>query len=205
MNITCPNCGARYRLADAAVTENTRMRCAACNHRWVVGAAVDAPVEPEPEIVPEPVAEAVADDVAPRETTVMRTIVALVLGAALAIAATALWLARIDPAAFPVVGDDLVALSPVALPLTVTVRARTTMLASGDRLLEIDGTVKNVGTAAVVLPDLEARLAGPDGTVRRWRIAAPTAKLAPGASVGFVSTATGFPAGDVVVGIRPAG
>ena len=181
------------------------MRCAACDHRWVVGAAAVAPVEPEPDIVPEPVAEAVADEVTPRETTVMRTIVALVLGAALAIAATALWVARIDPAALPVVGDELAALSPAALPLKVTVRARTTVLASGDRLLEIDGTVKNVGTAAVALPDLEARLAGPDGAVRRWRIAAPVAKLAPGASAAFVSTATGFPAGDVVVGIRPAG
>jgi hypothetical protein len=64
--------------------------------------------------------------------------------------------------------------------------------------------VQNTGTAPVSLSDLEARLSGPQGTVRRWRITVPTARLGPGQTASFSSTATGFPADATIVGIRPA-
>jgi predicted Zn finger-like uncharacterized protein len=219
--ISCPNCSARYRLAATVIADNTRMRCAACDHRWTVEAddeVLPEPSPPAPTPEPEPPASAEApvtvatddaesaqdDGDAPQRSPVLRTVAAVVVGGALMIAAAGLWVARIDPAQMPVIGDDLVALAPQPLPLAVTFTAKTTVLPSGDRLLEINGTVRNTGKAPITLPDLEARLAGPGGTVRRWRIVAPVASLDAGAKVAFSSTATGFPADATLVGIRPA-
>ncbi len=197
------------------------MRCAACDHRWTVEAEDE--VLPEPSatsMVPEPeplataespvvetaaVAESAEDDAdAPEHSPLLRTLAAIVVGGALMIAAAGLWVARIDPENLPVLGNQLAALAPQPLPLAVTFTAKTTILPSGDRLLEINGTVRNTSKAAVTLPDLEARLAGPGGTVRRWRIVAPIDSLDGGAKVAFSSTATGFPADATLVGIRPA-
>ncbi|KAB7646473.1 zinc-ribbon domain-containing protein [Polymorphobacter fuscus] len=227
MIITCPNCSARYRLAAPPVANHARMRCAACNHRWVPGvdepeelpSIVDMTASPPPATAA-PVAETSdggADDTGGEDDSgddadapatespapVLHTVVAVLVGLALAVAAGALWVARIDPETLPVVGDRIAALTPRALPLAVTVTAHVTPMPSGDRLLEIAGKVRNTGTMAVTLPDLEARLAGPEGTVRRWRIAAPVRSLQPGQTVDFVSTATGFPASATLVGIRP--
>ena len=196
------------------IADNTRMRCAACEHRWTLEAdnepvptavapAVIAPPPPEP-AEPAPPAANMDDDDAPRPAPVLRTIAAIVIGGALMVAAGALWVARIDPNQLPLVGDEIAALMPRPLPLAISFTARTTTLASGDRLLEINGSIHNTGKTAVSLPDLEARLANTGGTVRRWRIAPSVANLEPGASVTFTSTATGFPADATLVGIRPA-
>lgn len=193
------------------------MRCAACNHRWMRGQE-DADEVPEPVVLTavtpvivdpvgaEPVIEKLDDDdeTAP-PSVVMRTVFAVVVGAALAIGAGAVWMSRVDPGALPVIGGELAALTPGNLPLQVVFTARTTPLPSGDRLLEIKGNVRNTGTVQLTMPDLEARLAGPAGTVRRWRIAAPVPVLAPGGAAAFSSTATGFPETATIVGIRPAG
>lgn len=143
-------------------------------------------------------------DIPAAPTPLVPTIIAAVLGTALAIGAAAVWAAQIDPEQAPAIGSALAVLAPRTVPLDVVFTAQTAALPSGDRLLEIKGQVRNTGTAVVTLPDLEARLAGPGGTVRRWRIAAPAAKLAPGESARFGSTATGFPAEATLVGIRPA-
>jgi len=218
MIISCPNCGARYRLAASAVAAPTRMRCAACDHRWVADVSVTPDAAP-------PIAQAVLlavslADASPlntpqadvpvsdhyefRGSTLLRSLAALVIGGALAIAAIGLWVARIDPADLPVLGDQIAALAPRPLPLKVSFKAHVSQLPSGDRLLEIAGAVKNIGTATIDLPDLEARLATRSATARRWRIAAPVASLGPGASTAFASTATGFPADATIVAIRPA-
>lgn len=219
--ISCPNCSARYRLAATVIADNTRMRCAACDHRWTVEAddeVLPEPSPPSPPPAPEPPAvvetpvpdapaetESTADDAdMPIASPILRTVAAVVIGGALMIAAAGLWVARIDPAQMPVIGDDLAALAPRPLPLAVTFDAKTIVLPSGDRLLEINGSVRNTGKAPVTLPALEARLAGPGGTVRRWRIVPPVASLDAGAKVAFSSTATGFPADATLVGIRPA-
>ena len=205
MIIACPNCGARYRL-PADVAGDRAMRCAACDHRWVPDAGVMLADVPAPAIGP------VVDNIPPpaeppaSERVVLKTLVAIVVGGALAIGAAALWAVRIDPselaAEFPMIEDRIAAFFPAALPLAVTVSARTTPLSSGDRLLEIKGQVRNTGDIPITLPDFEVRLAGADGTVRRWRITASVPVLAPGASAGFASTATGFPAGATTVGVR---
>lgn len=44
MIVTCPNCGASYRIPDDRVGGGVRMRCAQCDHRW----AAEARVAPAP-------------------------------------------------------------------------------------------------------------------------------------------------------------
>lgn len=219
MIVTCPNCGARYRLAEDVTARGARLKCADCEHRWVPEAEPDpiaaAPVvlpppEPEPPVpvpvpppVPEPLESAtgsfdVAADDGPPPSTLFRTIVALVLGLALAIAAAALWVDRIDPARLPGLGP-LVAplldrLTPPAAPLAITIAGTVAELPSGGRVLEVTGRITNQGTVSVVVPPLAARLSGPLAPVRRWTIAPPLARLGPGESATFTSTITGFPA-----------
>jgi predicted Zn finger-like uncharacterized protein len=223
--ISCPNCSARYRIAATAIPDTGRMRCAACGHRWTLDTDDDLPVEPSaspdvppPPPEPAPVIEAPApveavpveaaiaaeDSTEPASSPLLRSLVAIVIGSALAVGAAGLWVARIDPERLPVLGGRLAALAPQPLPLAVDFTARTSTLPSGDRLLEINGKVRNTGTETVTLPDLEVRLAGPGGTLRRWRIAPPVTSLAPRTGVTFASTATGFPADANLVGIRPA-
>lgn len=220
MIISCPNCSARYRIAATAIPDTGRMRCAACGHRWIIEPDDDLPVEPPapPEMPPPPpepapaieapapveavIAEAEAAE--PASSPLLRNLVAIVIGGALAVGAVGLWVARIEPERLPVLGNQLAALSPQPLPLEVTFTARTSALPSGDRLLEINGMVRNSGSESVLLPDLEVRLAGPGGTLRRWRIAPPVTSLAPRTGVKFASTATGFPPDANLVGIRPA-
>jgi predicted Zn finger-like uncharacterized protein len=221
--ISCPNCSARYRLAATSLSGNTRMRCAACSHRWLIEAEDDLPL-----LVPEPPADSPADPPAmaatqadeaapvpdtpvaeppaasPPASTLARNLAAIAFGTALALAAGALWVARIDPAQLPVLGDQLAAIAPRPLPTEIAFTARTTALPSGEPLLEITGTVKNTGARAIALSGLEARLAGPQGTVRRWRIALPAGDLQPGQAAPFATTATAFPANATLVGIRPA-
>lgn len=189
------------------------MRCPDCDHRWLAEFDVAPEVEaPPPPLVATPAPDAAPPVAAPEpdpepaapRSTVLRTVAAVVLGGALAVAAGALWVVRIDPAELPVLGDRIAALSPKPLPLQIRFTARTTELASGDRLLEITGTISNDGADRIDLPDLEARLATPAATLRRWRIAPPVARLDPGRRVAFTSTATGFPADATVVAIRPS-
>lgn len=216
--ISCPNCSARYRIAATAIPDTGRMRCAACGHRWTLDSDDDLPVAPSAPPEPAPVIEApepveavpieavIAEEDAaePASSPLLRNLVAIVIGGALAVGAAGLWVARIDPERLPVLGGRLAALAPQPLPLAVEFTARTSTLPSGDRLLEINGKVRNTGTQTVTLPDLEARLAGAGGTLRRWRIAPPVTSLAPRTGVTFASTATGFPADANLVGIRPA-
>ena len=168
----------------------------------------DPPQPPQSPVVepvrpPEPDPEPVREPEAGQPSALLRTLVAIAIGTALALAAAALWLKRVDPAEVPLIGDQLARLSSPAAPLAVVFTARTSVLTSGDSLLEINGQVTNKGTAHIDIPPLEARLAGPGGTVRRWRITVPAAGLDPGKSAAFASTATDFPADATIVAIRP--
>ena len=193
------------------------MRCAACDHRWLIDAAspdlspepappspiavAPLPLQPDPAPDWRPNSDLLPDK--PSRSSLLRTRAAVAIGGALAIAAAGLWLKRVDPAGLPLIGDRLAMLSSPALPLAVAFTARTTVLPSGERLLDINGRVTNTGAVPIDLPPLEARLAGPGGTLRRWRISVPAARLGPGKAAGFASTATGFPADATIVAIRP--
>lgn len=238
--IICPNCGARYKLSDGVVARGARLRCAACEHRWVPEAApappvhkpvteadeeaafaqvqaqmqarwdrpAVAPVAEVPVVAETPEADAEADEevVAPR-STVVRTIVALVAGAALAIVAAGLWVGELglgeaELAAVPGAAALLAQFDPPA-PVRVTVRGEVTPLPSGRRLLEVTGTIANPGQAPMRVPALMATLSGPRGVALRWTIPAPVATLAGGRQVAFGSTVTGFPAEATRLAVRP--
>jgi predicted Zn finger-like uncharacterized protein len=249
--VTCPQCAARYRLSDAVLARRGRLRCAACEHRWVPEAAdvprepAVAPVEaepPPPEVATPrpprgPVTEAdeeaaflavqeqirarwhdAATPVAPvrdegddedggddlpddapeasqpqaPESAALRTAIAIIAGAALSIAAAGLWIGDRDLAGLPVIGPALVQLAPPS-PVSITVAGTTTLLPSGKRLLEVNGTIANPGKTNAPVPPLVAALVGPDGVALRWSIPTPRGVLPPGRQVGFSSTVTGFP------------
>lgn len=60
--VTCPQCAARYRLADEVLAKKARLKCAACEHRWIPElapvAAAPGPaaieVPPAPTVAPPP-------------------------------------------------------------------------------------------------------------------------------------------------------
>ncbi|WP_426169558.1 zinc-ribbon domain-containing protein [Sandarakinorhabdus sp. DWP1-3-1] len=207
MIVTCPNCGARYRLSDEVVARRARLKCAACDQRWVPepeAETVEAAPEPEPPEPPPPEPPAPEPEPAwepPEEeeeeeeprSHLVRNIVAVVLGLALTITAAGLWVGQVDTSRIPVVGDTLSRLVPVGQPLDIGVSGVVTQLPSGGRVLDVTGTITNRGQARARVPLLRASLAGPDGPARRWTIAPPVTELAPGASATFTSTIIGFP------------
>lgn len=253
--VTCPNCGARYRLGEAAaaaVAAGKRMKCAECSHRWQPGSALPPPIDedeelaaveaesqalrrsaaavqddafsvavgpaamatpghfaaPEPEAVrpaPEPAPDAIdppADDDGdaeppPRGRPILKTLVALVLGGAFGVAAAGLWFGELDPSRLPVIGERLGLAAPP--PLSVTLVAQVTAIGSGERVLEVTGTIANPGPERVKVPPLRASLANGGVVVRRWTIAPPAESLGPGGSAGFTSTLADVPAGTGTV------
>jgi predicted Zn finger-like uncharacterized protein len=50
--VSCPNCDARYKLSDAVVARGARLKCAACDHRWVPSAPAPPPLPPPPARAP---------------------------------------------------------------------------------------------------------------------------------------------------------
>jgi predicted Zn finger-like uncharacterized protein len=56
--VECPNCQARYRLSEAVLARGARLKCAACQHRWVPTAAEQTPEPPPPPPKPKVLTEA---------------------------------------------------------------------------------------------------------------------------------------------------
>jgi predicted Zn finger-like uncharacterized protein len=68
VSVECPNCAARYRLSEAVLAKGARLKCAACQHRWVpaappasvlqslseAAAAMQTPAAPPPRPKPRP-------------------------------------------------------------------------------------------------------------------------------------------------------
>lgn len=219
MIVICPNCGTRYKLPDDIALAGKRMRCAECEHRWMIEA--EAPVEvlseeeelaraqdairtpPVPEPVPEPEPEPAAPEpvhAEPEEEETPRRswlgwAVVLVVATALGLLAASIWLERLDPARVPVIGGSLAGLKPGPSALMITATGQLSTLPSGGLLLDVSGKVRNTGSGAQVMGPLKATLAGPSGVVRRWTITVPATQLPPGSTAPFASTLTDVPAG----------
>ncbi len=193
------------------VAGGARMRCADCGHRWV---PAPDPTDDQALPVPEPVFENVVaapsaaeehdQPVSPR-TTWLRNLVAVVAGLVLAIAAGALWARGSDPLRLPLIGPYLAVLRPAPSTLHVDARGLVTGLPNGQNLLEITGTVSNRGKTPEILHGIDARLWGPAGTARRWRINIPSTSIAAGQTLAFSGTATGFPADAKTLSLTPVG
>ncbi len=125
MIVSCPECGARYKLPDSAIPpEGRAMRCASCKHRWFeLGAeAAMPPVAPMPGLAATapgtgfdatpprqlvdtsaepshgPPTDAVeAEETAPPGHGVLKTLFALLLSAGLFAGAAAMWLPDLPP------------------------------------------------------------------------------------------------------------
>lgn len=161
------------------------------------GDIIEEFVEPQP-------AESfsVEEDVQPAApSTLVRNLVAVIAGAALAIAAAGLWLGRQDIGALPVVGEMMAQIAP-PLPVEITVTGTTSDLSSGNRVLEATGTIINRGKATVAVPALEATLGGPEGQALRWTIPPPRRQLGPNQQVAYTSTVTGFPESATKLQVR---
>jgi predicted Zn finger-like uncharacterized protein len=220
--VICPNCGTRYKLPDDIALTGKRMRCAECDHRWMIEdmgglseedelvrvqetlrAAqnpADAPApqpEPAPEVEPasEPASEPEPepDEALPRRAWLGWT-VALVAAAALGLLAASIWLERLDPARVPVIGGAVAGLKPGPSTLVLSATGSVSSLPSGGLLLDVTGEIRNTGQKPTIVKPLKATLAGPAGVVRRWTIAPPVAQLAAGQAIGFSSTLTDVPA-----------
>lgn len=213
MIVTCPNCGARYRLDVAVVARRARLKCAECSHRFVPSedidedeavaevqaemraAATPAPEAPPPAEVPVPELPSEDADTAEPGFAWGKTLVAIVLGAALMVAAGGLWVGRLDPAGIPALAPVIARIAPPVPALKVMVSGRVGTLASGQTILEVGGTITNPARESQAVPELVVRFTGADSSVRSWTIAPPAVRLSPGASTGFSGTITGVPAG----------
>jgi hypothetical protein len=123
-------------------------------------------------------------------------LVVLLVGGLIALVA----LERIDAARVPLVGDALSRLQSGPSPLSIAAQARLTPLPGGARLLEVTGQLRNDSRRSVDVGPLKATLGGAavgggGNVARRWTIALPVARLAPGESVAFSSTLTDVPGG----------
>lgn len=222
MIVTCPNCGARYRLATEVVARRSRLKCAECAHRWVPDEDVDEdeavaevqaelrapPPSPPIAVAPEPLASPANPDPAPMPQPVprpaaLKNIVAIVLGLAFATAAAGLWVGQADPAGVPLIGDRLAAFAATSSALKIDVAADVSTV-RGKRVLDLKGRLTNPTRTSQPVPLLKARLYGDAGTARRWTISPPVVRLGPGESIGFTSNVTDVPAGADRIGITPA-
>jgi len=206
MIITCPECNARYRLADDAIPSGGRsLRCASCAHRWFEAGAERAPAASPPEAPPvEPVATRAADPVPPSRT-VLKTLFALVLSAAFTTGAVLLWvpdLPPLDVSRVPWLARLVDPPPPPRSPVRVGFSVDRQPVAGGRTLFALTGTLENPTAAMQTIPLIEGRLADASGTVAyRWRIAPPVAALPPGSRVRFEASAIGDGSDQVVVAL----
>jgi hypothetical protein len=216
--ITCPNCDAKYEVAVGVVMRRPKLKCAECNARWVPAEEIDEdeavaavqeevraarqppPPEPEPE-APPPEPEPEPEE--PREqSTVLKWLVAVALGAAFTAASFGLWVGRIDPEAMPLVSEALEQVAPSQPLLDVAVEGRVTRVPGGVALLEVTGTITNRTKARITVPPLQARLMVGGLRIRDWTIPPPAASVGPDKQISFASSLTDVPEGQVTVQVR---
>lgn len=234
MILVCPNCDARYRLADDAIpAQGRRVRCASCQHEWTeppprpsapdppaaapaapppASAAIPDPISAAPEPVAEPEPDPVSD-APPRRGAWLKTLVALVLCAALTLTAVAIWggqfgldLSRfIDLPALRVATPAAQA-KPAVEPLAIAFTVQIGVLPNGTNLLSVSGEVTNPTRVRQSVPPIEAVLHDFEGrSVYSWDVAPPAPALEPGASVAFDTSASNFPSNamNLTLDFRP--
>lgn len=134
-------------------------------------------------------------------STLLRNLVAVIAGTALAIAAAGLWIGQRNLGEIPMMGEVVKKIAP-PVPVELTIAGTTSDLSSGSRVLEVTGLIINRSKGVVTVPSLAATLAGPDGVALRWTIPPPRRQLGPDQQVAFTSTVTGFPESATQLQVR---
>jgi len=210
MIVSCPECGARYRLADDAIpVEGRAMRCAACKHRWFemgsepVDAALPTPIEPAapaPPMTPQqaawPPAEDADDEAPPTDRhATLKTIVALIISAALVAGAALLWVPTQPSLDLGRVSwlQRLAAPPPAPRsPLGIVFEVGRQPVGDGRTLFVVRGAVINPTRAPHPIPRLEGRLVDASDTiVYRWPVDPGRTSLPPGGRAAFDASAIG--------------
>ena len=214
--ITCPNCDAKYQVAVGVVARRPRLKCAACDHRWVPAEEIDEdeavaavqeellaarnPPPPPPEPEPEPEPEPAAEEPEPPRAPVLKWLVAVALGAAFTTASVGLWVGRVDPESLPLISEALAQVAPPALD--VALEGRVTRLPEGNAILEVTGTITNRSNSDVAVPPLLARLMVDGRRTIDWTIPPPAPSVGAGRRLAFASSLTDVPPGKVTVQVR---
>ena len=211
MILVCPECGARYRLADGAIPLAGRsVQCASCKHSWHASApaaaepvvapppAASAPApaiapHPAPAPVPRPAAHAVAADAAPppaQPAHWLWTASAIVTGLVLTVLAASVWRADLSALGVPLPASATATATPVESPLLIEVTVQLRVLPSGGNFMAVTGTITNPTKTDQPVVAMVADLLDAQGRVLdSWTIPAPLSVLPPGRSVGFDSAA----------------
>lgn len=225
MIVSCPECSARYRLADGAIpAEGRAMRCAGCKNRWFeMGPEPDAAIAPPPEPQfsepeadlapatlgdPLPAAAVIEvqdedEDEPARGHPVLKTLFAVALGAAFTAGAAAMWmpdLPALDLSEVPWLDELANPPKAVPNPLALTFSVDPQPVAGGRTLYALTGTLSNPTSRAQPVPPLEGRLEDPSGRIDyRWTVPPPVATLLPGQQVRFDASALGAPGERVTI------
>lgn len=160
--------------------------------------------EPEPGEAgaPVPVED---DEPAPRGHPVLKTLFAILLGAAFSAAAAAMWIPAsqmpvLDLGQLPWLDSIVNPATTPPSPLTVRFSADPQPVSGGRTLYAVTGVLTNPTDTAHNVPPLEGRLVDPSGTVAyRWTIPAPASVLLPGQQIAFDASALGAPGERVVI------
>lgn len=149
--------------------------------------------------------EAPDEDDAPRGHPVLKTILALLLGAGFSAAAAAMWIPAsqlpvLDLAQVPWLDAVVNPAKAPPSPLTLRFSTDPQPVAGGRVLYALSATLTNPTETAQAVPPITGRLVDASGAVAyRWSIPAPVGVLLPGQQVGFDASALGAPGQRVVI------
>lgn len=200
MILTCPECGARYRLADDAIPPAGRsVQCASCKHSWFEAAPQRAavaqpapPPAPAPSPVPIPYPSPSPEPEVPQRSHWLWTLAALVTGLVLTVLAASVWRADLSALGVPVpAGAATQAAAPATSPLIIEATVQLRVLPSGGNFMAVTGTITNPTKTQQPVVAMVADVLDAQGKVLdSWPIPAPLSVLPPGRTVGFDSAAS---------------
>ncbi|TFU02856.1 hypothetical protein EUV02_06480 [Polymorphobacter arshaanensis] len=204
MILTCPECGARYRLADDAIPPAGRsVQCASCKHSWFEAApqqaavaAVATPPAPTPVAAPAPAPiprpAPPPEPEAPQRSHWLWTLAALVTGLVLTVLAASVWRADLSALGVPVpAGAAIETAAPTTSPLIIEATVQLRVLPSGGNFMAVTGTITNPTKTEQPVVAMVADVLDAQGKVLdSWPIPAPLSVLPAGRTVGFDSAAS---------------
>jgi predicted Zn finger-like uncharacterized protein len=220
MQLSCPNCSAKYEVPETAIGPNGRkIRCRACDTSWFepgrlpAASSTPLPATPPP-VSPIPAASAIPESpMAEPETAIAEEAPRrrwrgpwLLLGLVVLVVILGGVAATILMGPQQMVSRLGLGERRVPLGIAITREPDWRMIAGGSQLFAVSGRIWNPTNVEQPVPDIRAELKDAEGkTVYRWTITRPVPKLAPGASANFDGAAVDVPAASAKVNVTFAG